>query len=195
MTRRPRRCGRRGPAARIIQIRRPGLGNALIVPARYEVLAAQRGYYASATCAASSTGCAGGGPSGTGPNWRQFGELRMWIEARLRDSLSRRAFTVLTTHLSIEPSLKRRQARAIVERALAARRHGPVVLAGDLNVPATGAQGRDVEIARDLARLQDMGSGGRPDIDYVLADGFTPVSTRRWTGTRSPCPAARTPRR
>jgi hypothetical protein len=27
-----------------------------------------------------------------------------------------------------------------------------------------------------------MGSGGRPDIDYVLADGFKPVSSRRWTG-------------
>ena len=33
-------------AARVVQIRRPGLGNALIVPARYEVLKARRGYYA-----------------------------------------------------------------------------------------------------------------------------------------------------
>ena len=119
------------------------------------------------------------------PNWRQFGELRMWLEARLRERESRRTFTVLNTHLSVEPSLKRRQARAIVERTLAARRHGPVVLAGDLNVPASGAKGRDVEIAATLARLTDMGSpaaNGRPNIDYVLADGFTPLSSRRWTG-------------
>ena len=32
-------------SARILQLRRPGLGNALIIPARYEVLAARRGYY------------------------------------------------------------------------------------------------------------------------------------------------------
>ena len=169
--------------ARIIQMRRPGLGNALIVPERYEVLAARRGYYVLSHLRGVVDGLRWWRTERHRPNWRQFGELRMWIEARLRDSLSRRVFTVLTTHLSIEPSLKRRQARAIVERALAARRHGPVVLAGDLNVPAIGARGRDVEIAATLARLQDMGSGGRPpDIDYVLADGFAPVSTRRWTG-------------
>ena len=172
-------------SARVLQWRRPGLGNALIVPARYEVVAARRGYYALSHL----RGCVDGvrwARSGTHrPNWRQFGELRIWIEARLRDRESQRTFTVLNTHLSVEPSLKRRQARAIVARALAARRHGPVVLAGDLNVPAAGAKGRDVEIAATLARLTDMGApqaNGRPSIDYVLADGFTPVSSRHWTG-------------
>ena len=160
-------------------MRRPALGNALIVPARYDVLGTRRGYYLLSHLRGVVDGLRWWRTERHGPNWRQFGELRMWIKARLRDSLSRRVFTVLTTHLSIEPSLKRRQAHAIVERA---RRGGPVVLAGDLNVPATGARGRDVEIAAILARLQDMGSDGRPDIDYVLADGFTPVSTRRWTG-------------
>ena len=117
--------------------------------------------------------------------------------AAARQRESRRTFTVLNTHLSVEPSLKRRQARAIVERALAARRHGPVVLAGDLNVPATGARGRDVEIAATLARLTDMGSGGTaPNIDYVLADGFTPRQLAPLDGRLARrCPAARTPRR
>ena len=168
--------------ARIIQMRRPGLGNALIVPARYEMLAADRGYFALSHLRGVLDALRWWRGEQHRPNWRQFGELRMWIAARLRDRVSQRAFTVLTTHLSIEPSLKRRQAGAIVERAQAARRHGPVVLAGDLNVPATGAKGRDVEIAAILSRLQDMGSGGRPDIDYVLADGFQPLSMRRWTG-------------
>jgi endonuclease/exonuclease/phosphatase family metal-dependent hydrolase len=168
--------------ARIIQMRRPGLGNALVVPARFEVLASRRGYYLLSHLRGVVDALRWWRGQSHKPNWRQFGELRIWLEARLRDRESRRTFTVLTTHLSVEPGLKRRQARAIVERALAARRHGPVVLAGDLNVPASGASGRDVEIAATLARLRDMGSGGRPDIDYVLADGFKPVSSRRWTG-------------
>ena len=171
--------------ARIVQLRRPGLGNALIVPARYELIAARRGYFVFSHLRGAVDGLRWWAQGEHRPDWRQFGELRMWIEARLRDRESRRTFTVLTTHLSVEPSLKRRQASAIVARALAARRHGPVVLAGDLNVPATGAKGHDVEIAATLARLADMGDPtptGRPKIDYVLADGFAPVSTRRWTG-------------
>ena len=172
-------------SARVLQLRRLGLGNALIVPARFEVLRARRGYYALSHLRGVVDGLRWWRTEAHKPNWRQFGELRMWLEARLRERESRRTFTVLNTHLSVEPSLKRRQARAIVERALAARRDGPVVLAGDLNVPATGAKGRDVEIAATLARLTDMGghaANGRPSIDYVLADGFTPLSSRRWTG-------------
>ena len=165
---------------RVLQMRRPKLGNALVIPDRYVVLSHRRGYYVVPQVRGILDGLVR-----RRPNWRQFGELRIWLEARLRERESRRTFTVLNTHLSVEPSLKRRQARAIVERALAARRHGPVVLAGDLNVPATGAKGRDVEIAATLARLTDMGSpavNGRPNIDYVLADGFTPLSSRHWTG-------------
>jgi endonuclease/exonuclease/phosphatase family metal-dependent hydrolase len=167
--------------ARILQLRRPGLGNALIVPARYDVVAARRGFYALSHLRGVVDGLRWWRADAHKPNWRQFGELRIWLEARLRERESRRTFTVLNTHLSVEPSLKRRQARAIVARALAARRHGPVVLAGDLNVPATGARGRDVEIRATLARLTDVGSQV-PKIDYVLADGFAPVSARRWTG-------------
>ena len=168
-------------SARVLQLRRPGLGNALIIPARYEVLASRRGYYALSHLRGVVDGLRWWRVHHHKPNWRQFGELRIWLEARLRDRHSRRTFTVLNTHLSIEPSLKRRQARAIVARAQAARRHGPVVLVGDLNVPAQNPKGRDVEIARTLARLTDVGSQ-EPKIDYVLADGFTPVSARRWKG-------------
>ena len=55
------------------------------------------------------------------------------------------------------------------------------MLAGDLNVPTRNPRGLDVEIAATLAQLEDVGSG-EPRIDYVLADGFTRVSARRWTG-------------
>ena len=99
----------------------PGLGNALIVPARYEVLRARRGYYALSHLRGVVDGLRWWRTEGHKPNWRQFGELRMWLEARLRDRESRRTFTVLNTHLSIEPSLKRRQARGD-RRARAGRR-------------------------------------------------------------------------
>ena len=172
-------------SARILQLRRPGLGNALIIPARYEVLAARRGYYVLGHLRGIVDGLRWWRTQSHKPNWRQFGELRIWLEARLRDRESRRTFTVLNTHLSIEPSLKRRQAQAIVSRALAARRHGPVVLAGDLNVPSQNPRGRDIEIAATLARLTDVGSR-EPKIDYVLADGFAPVSAHRWKGDMLP---------
>ena len=110
----------------------------------------------------------------------------MWIEARLRDRASGRELTVLTTHLSVEASLTVFQAREIVRRAEAAAAHGPVILAGDMNVPAGRARGRDVEAAALLSRLRDMGDpkakSKRRNIDYVLASGFEPVSSRLWTG-------------
>jgi endonuclease/exonuclease/phosphatase family metal-dependent hydrolase len=175
----------RSTNARILQLRRPGLGNALVIPARYEVLATRRGYYVLSHLRGVVDGVRWWRTHRHKPDWRQFGELRIWLEARLRDRESRRVFTVLNTHLSVESSLKGHQARAIVERALAARRHGPVVLAGDMNVPATDPKGRDVEIRATLARLKDVGSP-EPKIDYVLAAGFTPVSARRWKGDLLP---------
>ena len=171
--------------ARIIQLRRPGLGDALVIPARYEVLDSARGYYGLSHLVGVADGLVRWARSRRTPNWRQFGELRMWMRARLRDSASGREFTVFNTHLSVEPSLKVAQARALVRRVDAAAAHGPVVLAGDLNVPAAHPRGRDAEVAAMLAHLRDMGSAkpaGRPNIDYVLASGFEPVSSRIWTG-------------
>ena len=151
MTRRPRRCARRGRTARIIQMRRPGLGNALIVPARYEVLATRRGYYvlshlrgvvdglrwwrgraAPARTGASSASCGCGSRRGCAT------------------ALSRRAFTVLTTHLSVEPSLKRRQAAG--DRRARAGRPPPRPRRARRRPQRArdrSAKGRDVEIAGD----------------------------------------------
>ncbi len=109
----------------------------------------------------------------------------MWIEARLRDRVAGRELTFLTTHISANGSLKVPQTRAIVKRALAAAARGPVILAGDFNVPARNPRGRDVEAAALLARLRDVGTAappGRENIDYVLTAGFEPVSSRIWTG-------------
>ena len=165
---------------RVLQKRRPKLGNALVIPDRYEILARASGYYVVPQLRGILDGL-----RRRKPDWRQFGELRMWIAARLRDRAAGRELTFLTTHISANGSLKVPQTRAIVQRALAAAARGPVILAGDFNVPARNPRGRDVEAAALLARLRDVGTAeppGRENIDYVLTAGFEPVSSRLWTG-------------
>jgi len=172
-------------ACRVLQIRRPGLGNALVIPERYQVLSYRRCYYVASHLRGVADGLRRWALHQARPDWRQFGELRMWIEARLRDRASGRELTILTTHLSVEASLKVPQAKEIVRRTRAAAAGGPVILAGDLNVPAEHARGRDVEVAALLSELSDMGSSvppGRKNIDYVLTLGFEGVASKIWTG-------------
>jgi endonuclease/exonuclease/phosphatase family metal-dependent hydrolase len=154
--------------AAVLQKRRPGLGNALVVPDRYEVLAHAAGYYVRPQLRGIARALRAGRR-----NWRQYGELRMWVQARLRDRAAGRELTMLTTHVSFDMDLKGPQAEAVVARARAAG--APVILAGDFNVPS----GSDEPAARAIARLGDMASAsGR--IDYVLAAGFAPVASRGW---------------
>jgi endonuclease/exonuclease/phosphatase family metal-dependent hydrolase len=168
---------KRAPGAfSLLQMRRPGLGNALVIPARYEVLAHKRGYYLRPQLRGIVSAV-----RARRRNWRQYLELRMWIEARLRDRDTGRELTLLTTHTSADGDMKVPQIGAIVRRALAARAGGPVILAGDFNVPRGRERGRDVEAGAILRRLRDMGQSAPSrgeDIDYVLAAGFEPVSTR-----------------
>jgi endonuclease/exonuclease/phosphatase family metal-dependent hydrolase len=163
--------------ATVLQRRRPGLGNALVIPGRYEVLHRGSGYY----LVPQLRGIAHGLRTGQ-RNWRQYGELRMWVGAHLRDRAAGRELRIFTTHISADGSLKVPQLEAIVRRARAAG--PPLILAGDYNVPAGRERGRDVLAAELIAQLRDMGArddGGRENIDYVLADGFEPVSSRLWT--------------
>ncbi|MDP8908381.1 MAG: endonuclease/exonuclease/phosphatase family protein [Chloroflexota bacterium] len=189
------RVAARTGRCRVLQIRRPGLGNALVVPDRYQVVSSRRRYYLRSQLRGIAVGLRRA-LHGERPNWRQFGELRMWIEACLRDGASGRTFTVLNTHLSVEPSLKLTQAREIVHRAETAAARRPVILAGDFNAPpASRARGRDVEVAGLLARFRDMGTAvphRRKNIDYVLAAGFEPVSSRIWSGDSLALPGSPT---
>jgi endonuclease/exonuclease/phosphatase family metal-dependent hydrolase len=163
---------RAGRGCRVLQARRPGMGNALVVPARYELLAHRRGWYPLAQVRGAHAAL-----RRRRADWRQLGELRMWIAARVRDRESGRDFTVMTTHLSVEPALKVAQARALAARARAAP--GALVLAGDLNLPGRAPRGRDREAAALLAGLRDMTAA--PGIDRILARGFDAVSSRAWT--------------
>jgi endonuclease/exonuclease/phosphatase family metal-dependent hydrolase len=172
---------------RVLQARRPRLGNALVVPAGREVVAHARGWYPGAQIRGALDALRRRRPH---TDWRQLGELRMWIEAHLHDRASGFELTVLTTHLSVEPALKVAQARAIAARARAAAARGPVILAGDLNLPARAPHGRDREAMALLraAGLEDAAltepSPGRPDIDRVLVAGLEAVSSRTWTDVR-----------
>jgi endonuclease/exonuclease/phosphatase family metal-dependent hydrolase len=180
------RARARRAGATVVQKRRPGLGNALVVPDRYEVLEADAGFYAASHLRGIARALVRWARTRARPDWRQFGELRMWLRARVRERASGLEFTVLNTHLSLDPDLRRAQAAAVVRRARAAAAHGPVVLAGDLNAPAGG-------MPELLAGFRDMGTAapsGRPDIDHVLAIGFEPVSSRIWTGASLQLPGS-----
>jgi endonuclease/exonuclease/phosphatase family metal-dependent hydrolase len=175
----------------VIHIQRPGQGNALLIPQRFQVLH-RRSRYLLAGQLRGIVAALWRAARGRGrPDLRQLGELRMLNEARLRDARSERVFTVLNTHLSADPHLRVVQARELFGRAHAARRHGPVIVAGDLNTravehPDLRQRRADARVRALFAPLEDMGAAAvdhrRPKIDYVLAHGFAPVSSRLYTG-------------
>jgi endonuclease/exonuclease/phosphatase family metal-dependent hydrolase len=152
----------------VLQKRRPGQGNALVIPDRYTVLAHDAGFYLRPQLRGVAHALRAGRR-----HWRQYGELRMWVQARLHDRAAGRELTIVSTHISFDRDLKVRQAEAVVARARQAG--SPVIVAGDFNMPS----GSDEPAARVMAQLADMATGaGR--IDYVLAAGFEPVSSRTW---------------
>jgi endonuclease/exonuclease/phosphatase family metal-dependent hydrolase len=128
----------------VIDIRRPGQGNALLIPQRFQVLHRRSRYLLAGQLRGIAAALWRAARRRGRPDLRQLGELRMLNEARLRDTRCDRVFTVFNTHLSADPHLRVVQARELFGRAHAARRHGP-------------------------------------KIDYVLAHGFAPVSSRLYT--------------
>ena len=175
---------------RVIHIQRPGQGNALHVPERFEVLRGRSRYILRGQLVALARSLWRWLRARRRPDFSQLAELRMWSEARLRDERSGRVFTVFNTHLSGDPVARVEQAKEVFRRVHAARRHGPVILAGDLNTREV--EGRDPEQSEADARVRALFGGlrdmtaalaePRPAIDYVLADGFSPVSSRLYTG-------------
>ena len=175
----------RGGRCRVLHIARPGMGNALVIPDRYAVLSDRRRYYARAQLRGIGHGLRRWVRDRQPQNGRQYGELRMWIEARLLDRRSGHHFTVLNTHLSLERSLGIAQAATLLRRARAAAQLGPVIVAADLNVDAGKVRGHAPVFTQLLDEFPDMGTAvpaGRPNIDYILASGFAPVRSRIWSG-------------
>lgn len=176
---------------RLLHIQRPGQGNALLIPQRFQVVSGRSCYLLASQLRGIAAALWRAARGRGRPDHRQLGELRMFNEARLRDDRCGRVFTVFNTHLSADAHLRVVQARELFGRAHAARRHGPVIVAGDLNTRAV--EHRDLRQCRADAQvralfppLQDMGAAAvdhwRSKTDYVLAHGFAPISSRLYTG-------------
>ena len=174
----------------LVHISRPGQGNALLIPRRYTVLAKRSRYFVASQLRALAKALGTTVTTRARLNVRQYLELRMWSCVRVRDSVTGRELTVFNTHLSGEAGLRLAQAAALLRRVHRAGEHGPVVLAGDLNVRAEPggnavADAVDAAVRARFAPLQDMAAAARdprrPPIDWILAQGFEPVSARLYT--------------
>lgn len=185
----------------LVRIARPGQGNALLIPARFAVLRKRSRFFLASQLMALAKALWPALTRRAKLNLRQYLELRMWSVARVRDGASGRELTVFNTHLSGEPALRLAQARALLRRVHRARRAGPVVLAGDLNVRASAAANpvankADAAIRELFEPLQDMAVAARdsprPAIDWILAAGFRPVAARLYTGEQLSLPGSPT---
>lgn len=191
---------------RMFYIGRPGGSqggqyNVMLIPNRFEVVAGDSHYFGGAHAkglAKSVFGWAKGGFKGKPPS--QWVEPRMWTNVRLKDKQSGKVFTVMNTHLSTDPNIRLEQARKLRDEVVKAKKHGPVVLAGDLNVRAPGERNSDPrqnatdEKVRKLlwTIMKDMGANqekmDKPNIDFVLGTGFTSKSTNIYQGTELSLP-------
>lgn len=170
----------------LLHIQRPGQGNALLVPGRYEVLGRRSRYFAASQLRALGVALGRRVTRRERLNLRQYLELRMWSCARIADRASGFELMVFNTHLSGEGPLRLAQARSLLRRVHRARAGGPVILAGDLNVRATGGPAADGAVRALFAPLRDMAPAAvdprRPAIDWILASGFEPAGARLYTG-------------
>lgn len=172
---------------------RPWQGNLVVVPERYEVLADRSRTFKSSHVRGVLASLWATVTDGYKPNALQWAEPRGYTELRLRDRQSGRTLTVINTHLSLDPEMRRRQADHLARVVSRAKEHGPVVLAGDLNTHTAdqaiqGRQGKADAAIRDrlLSSMVDAGPanppGKRKNIDWVLVDGLAPVSSRYYLG-------------
>lgn len=156
----------------ILEAHRPGQGNALIVPTRYEILGTQARRMNRANARALKMAYR----DGHDIDWRQILEQRTWIAAELRDTQTGRTLTVFTTHLSGDPWVRIQQAEILLKRI--SIEPGPVVLLADLNVRKASTHVADQVIRRDLIPpLRDMAPTVH-GLDWILGRGGETVSHR-----------------
>jgi endonuclease/exonuclease/phosphatase family metal-dependent hydrolase len=181
-----------GGRFRVVHIQRPGQGNALVIPARFEVLSRRSWYFFLSQLGALLQALWRAARHRRKLNHRQYLELRMWSMARLRDRQGGREFTVFNTHVSGDPHLRLAQMKALLWRVHKAHGDGPVILAADLNTRPADAENKnadqrkaDAAIRALLPPLEDMAPSlrdpRRSPIDWVLASGFTSADSRQYT--------------
>lgn len=185
----------------LVRIARPGQANVLLIPGRYTVLSSRSRFFVTSQLLALVRALLRALTRRAQLDVRQYLELRMWSSARLRDSISGDELTVFNTHLSGEPALRLAQARTLLRRVHRARRAGPVVLAGDLNVRASAgsdpvADEVDAAVRELFSPLQDMAVAARdsprPAIDWILAAGVQSAGSRLYTGADISLPGSPT---
>lgn len=166
--------------------------NMILIPKRYQVLAAENKYYAKSHLvgvAKTLWGWAKGGFKG-GLNLSQLSEPRGYQALTLKDTQTGKTLTVFNSHTSYYDALKVEHNAQLFAAARDAARRGPVIVAGDLNTRTADtdrhASGWDAKSRAHMAGFQDMGPAGAPpdktNIDWVLGQGFRPVSSRWYTG-------------
>ena len=175
----------------VIHKQRPGQGNVVLVPKRFEVLERQARYFLRSQLAGAVRSLWRWLRRQGRPNWRQLAELRIWIRVRVRDRESGRVFSFFNTHLSGDPVLRLEQAKELFGRVRDDQRDGPVIVAGDLNTRTAetaipGPEAFDSQVRALFDGLEDMGLSAterrKSNIDYVLASGFSAIASKVYTG-------------
>lgn len=159
-----------------LHVARPGQGNALLIPGRFEVIQHDRGYLMGAMRRILMEKVRGHRAIDS----RQALEVRMWLSARLRDTTTGRWLSVWCTHLSGCAPVRLQQATDIFDRVHAGADPVTLVLA-DLNIRRGSRHPQDDSITgllfpplADVAPV--LGS-----IDWILGTGVNPMLARALT--------------
>jgi endonuclease/exonuclease/phosphatase family metal-dependent hydrolase len=159
-----------------LHVARPGQGNALLIPGRFEVIQHDRGYLMGAMRRVLVEKMRQHGAI----DGRQALEVRMWLSAQLRDTITGRWLSVFCTHLSGCAPVRLQQARDVFDRVHATADPVTIVLA-DLNIRRGSRHPQDDAITgllfpplRDVAPV--LGS-----LDWVLGTGVNPMLARALT--------------
>jgi endonuclease/exonuclease/phosphatase family metal-dependent hydrolase len=159
-----------------LHVARPGQGNALLIPGRFEVIQHDRGYLLGAMHRVLTDKLKGHRTIDT----RQALEVRMWLSAQLRDTTTGRWLTVFCTHLSGCAPVRLQQARDVFDKVHATADPVTIMLA-DLNIRRHSRHPQDDSITgllfpplRDIAPV--LGS-----LDWILGTGVNPMLARALT--------------
>jgi endonuclease/exonuclease/phosphatase family metal-dependent hydrolase len=165
--------------------------NMVLIPKRYQVVEHENNKY-DLNHLKAAAGKVWGWVKSFGKekiNWGQTVEPRGYQQVLLKDTLTNKQLTVFNTHMSYYDEIKVAHGKELFKAAEAAKKNGPVIVAGDLNTRTADTDPGDpfnAQVRGMFGDLKDMGPQGKPpsktNIDWVLADGFESVSSKWYTG-------------
>jgi endonuclease/exonuclease/phosphatase family metal-dependent hydrolase len=162
-----------------LHVSRPGQGNALLIPGRFEVMQHNRGYLMGAMRRVLMDKAL----RRATVDMRQALEVRMWLTAEVRDTITGRWLSVWCTHLSGCAPVRLQQAMDVLERTHATASPVTVLLA-DLNIRRHSRHDSDTAIIDTLAPpLRDI-APVLGSIDWILGTGVTTLLARSLTDVK-----------